>query len=84
MDLEIVILTEANYREGEIVYDIPYMWHPLLYDTPYMIQMNLLRKQKETHRLIEWNYGCQGEGIDWEGHVHTAIFKTDNQQGPTG
>ena len=25
MDLEIVILTEANYREGEIVYDIPYM-----------------------------------------------------------
>ena len=25
MDLEIVILSEANYREGEIVYDIPYM-----------------------------------------------------------
>ena len=19
----------------------------------------------------------------WDGHVHTAIFKTDNQQGPT-
>ena len=65
MDLEIVILSEANYREGEIVYDIP-----------YVIQMNLLREQKETHRLIEWNYGCQGQVIDWERHVHTAIFKT--------
>ena len=20
---------------------------------------------------------------DWDGHVHTAIFKIDNQQGPT-
>ena len=24
-----------------------------------------------------------GEGILRDGHVHTAIFKTDNQQGPT-
>ena len=28
-----------------------------------------------------------GEGIDnqgvWDGHVHTAIFKMDHQQGPT-
>ena len=35
--------------------------------------------QKKTH-------GCQG-GRDsyrlWEGHEHTAIFKMDNQQGPT-
>ena len=25
----------------------------------------------------------QGEGIVWDGHVHTAIFKMDNEQGPT-
>ena len=23
-----------------------------------------------------------GGGIDWEGHVHNAIIKIDNQQGP--
>ena len=27
-------------------------------------------------------YGCWGEGV-WGGHIHTAIFKLGNQQGPT-
>ena len=26
--------------------------------------------------------GKDSQGV-WEGHVHTAIFKMDNQQGPT-
>ena len=51
-----------------------------------MIQMNLLTKQKQNHRLGEWAYGCQ-RGRDsyglWGGQVHTAIFKMDNQQEPT-
>ena len=25
--------------------------------------MNLFTKQKETHRLRKWTYGCHGEGI---------------------
>ena len=52
--------------------------------------MDLSTKQKQIHRLIEWTYSCQGDrkgernsyGI-WDGHVHIAIFKMDNQQGPT-
>ena len=28
-----------------------------------MIQMNLLTKHKETHRLRKQTHGCQGEGI---------------------
>ena len=44
-------------REGEILYDILYMWNLKRNDT------NELTKQKETHRLREWAYGCQGEGI---------------------
>ena len=56
-----------------------------------IIEMNLLEKQKETHRLRERTYGCRGEGWGvgerdswgvWDGHVHTGIFKMDNQQGP--
>ena len=51
-----------------------------------MIQMNLLTKQKEIHRPRKQTYGCWGEGCGGrdnegfgDGHVHTAIFKMDNQ-----
>ena len=51
-----------------------------------MIQMNLVTKQG--HRLREAAYNCWGRqgsrhgcGV-WDGHVHTATFKMDNQ-GPT-
>ena len=43
-------------REREILYDIPYMWNLKRNDT------NELTKQKETHRLGEEAYGCQGMG----------------------
>jgi len=42
---------------------------------------------KRTHRLGERAYGClrrrmrgwDGSGV-WGGHVHTAVFKTDDQK----
>ena len=45
-------------------------------------------KEKQTHRLREQTCGCWGtgkrgrEGV-WDGHVHIATFKMDDQQGPT-
>ena len=55
-----------------------------------MLQINSLTKQKETHRLREWNYGCpwlKARGRDswgvWDGHVQAARFKMDNQERPT-
>ena len=48
-----VILNDIKSdREGEIMYDIPYMWN-LKSDT------NELTKQKETHKLGEQAYDCQ-------------------------
>ena len=51
--------------------------------------MNLFTKQKHTHRLENQlmaasreDGGRDSQGV-WDGHVHTAIFKMDNQQGPT-
>ena len=35
-------------REGEMSYDIPYMW--ILKKKKKMVRMNLLTKQKDTHR----------------------------------
>ena len=48
--------------------------------------MNLLTKQNQSCRLIiDCGGHEEGEGQlgVWDGHVHTAIFKMDNLQGPT-
>ena len=51
------VLSEVKSdREGEISYGIPYMWNRKINVT------NELTKQKETHRLGEEAYGCQGMG----------------------
>ena len=46
--------------------------------------------RNETLFLIEQTYSYQGTGEEkrdrlrvWDGHVHTADFKMDNQQRPT-
>ena len=51
--------------------------------------MNLFTKQKQTNRLRELTQGYQREGWGkrdsqgvWNEHIHTAIFKMENQQGP--
>ena len=50
-----------------------------------MIQ-NELTKQKETRglkRMYIWLPGERNSYGVWDGHVHTPIFKVDNQHGPT-
>ena len=46
---------------------------------------NGFTKQKETGSSLENELmvagGRNNKGV-WEGHVHTAIFKIDNKQGP--
>ena len=65
-------------REGEILYDIHYMWELL-----EIIYMNLFIKQRLTDLEKELMVagGRDSEGF-WECHVHTVIFKMDNQQAP--
>ena len=71
-------------RQREISYDIGFFFQNK------KIRMNLFTKQEQTHRLKEQTYGYQGIWLEgksrlgvWDWHVHTAIFKIDNQQGPT-
>ena len=78
MDLESVILGEVSPTEKE-------KYHMTSLICGKRNDTNELTKQKETHRLRERAYGCQGEGIVREfgmGHVHTTIFSMDHQQGP--
>ena len=70
-------------REGEILYDIPYMWNLKRNDTNELIY----KTDSQTQRTNLWLLGGGGrmgerdsQGV-WDGHVHTATFKMNNQQG---
>ena len=68
-------------RKGEILYDIPYMLNLKRIDTN-----ELIYKTGKTQRMNLWIQREKDEGKRqevWDGHVHSAIFKMDNQQGPT-
>ena len=59
MDLETVILSEVSQTEKE-KYHVTSIIYRIQKES---IQMKLLTKQKETHRLRNQTCGCQGEGI---------------------
>ena len=55
MDLEIIILNEACQTKTNM------MWYHLYVESKKMIQTNLFRKQKQTHRLRKQTYSYQRE-----------------------
>ena len=55
--IALIIIDQHSDREGEISYDITYLWNQ-----KETIQMNLFTKEKQTHRLGEQTSGCQGKG----------------------
>ena len=68
-------------REGEILYDIPYMWNLKRNDTNEITSKT--ERDSQTQRMNLWLLGWRdGWGV-WDGHVHIAVFKMDNQQEPT-
>ena len=71
-------------RKWQISYDIAYMCNLKRYKWTFMQNRN--RPTDIEKKLIVIKRGwCQGlnklGGWDW--HMHTALYKTDNQQGPT-
>ena len=68
-------------RKRQISYDIAYMQN-----LKKMIQMNFLQNRNRLtdleNKLIVTRLGGRDRLGDWDWHVHTAIFKTDNQEGP--
>jgi len=83
MDLETVILSEV--REGELSYDIPYTWKSKKkwYKWKRLTDLDTENDSQTEKKLIEGGGGGGGDSYGvWDGHVHTAIFKMGNQQGP--
>ena len=56
MNLDSVILSEVSQTEKEKYHVTPLMCGI----KKEMVQMNLITKQKEAHRLRKQTYGCQG------------------------
>ena len=84
MDLEPVIQTEVSQNEKDKYHIISLICgieknstNALTYKT---------ERDSQTLRTNLWLPGGRMRGRDswgvWDGHVHTAIFKMDNQQGP--
>ena len=74
-----IILSEVSQTEGETSHDILYMWYLKRNDA------NELKDQKKTQRLRNLIYGFWRKGTvrDFGKVMDIAMFKMDNQQGPT-
>ena len=74
-----------NYPTKSVRED-KYLMISLICGIKKMIQINLFTKQKQTHRPRKQTYGHQREKVGrrdklgaWNCHIHTALYKTDNQ-----
>ena len=65
--------------------DIPYMWNLKRNDTHELIYKT--ERDSQTQKMNLWLPGGRPGGREsqgvWDGYVHSAIYKMDNQQGPT-
>ena len=71
-------------REAETMYDIPHTepkksWHK----STYLQNRNRLRDWERKLTLPRVRRGERERQGVWGGHVHTAVLRMDNQQGPT-
>ena len=55
--------------------------YEIIYKWTYIQKRKRLQTQKINLWLPEGKDQAKRQGV-WDGHVHTAIFKMDNQQGP--
>ena len=84
MDLETVILSKVS-QTGEILYDNPYICNLKRNDKNQLIYKTEIdsQTQRMSLRLLGRRMGRRDSWGVWDGHVHTVIFKMDNQQSPT-
>ena len=86
MDLEMTIFQEVSETEKEMSCDITYMWNLKENDINeiiYKAETDLhLRKRTNLRLLGGKTLGEDTLGV-WDWQVHIAVFKIDNQQGPT-
>ena len=68
MDPENIMLSEIIQTEKDKYYVISLI----------IIQMNVYKKQKQTHRHRKQTYGCQGGKGEWEGQIRSMELTDTN------
>ena len=85
MDLEIIILSEVNQTETNIISFIEGILKKW-YKWTYLQNRNRLTDIENKTIIIKEDSGGR-DGRDklwvWNQHIHTTIYKIDNQRGPT-
>ena len=76
MDLESHAEQIKSDREGEISYNIPYRWYLKRNDTNELTCK--AEGDSQTEEMNLWLLGGRDSQGVWNGHVHTATFKVDN------
>ena len=76
MDLESVILGEVIQTERD-----KYCMTSLIVESKKKYKWTYLQN-RDTQKMNLWLLGERDSWGVWEGHVHSAVFKMDNQQGP--
>ena len=82
MDLEIVILSEISqisYGERQISYGYAYMWNlKKWYKWTYLQDRNRVIDVENKLMVTKGERESRDKLGDWDWHVHTTIYKTDN------
>ena len=85
MDLEIIILSEVNQTETNIISFIEGILKKW-YKWTYLQNRNRLTDIENKTIIIKEDSGGRDRRDKlwvWNQHIHTTIYKIDNQQGPT-
>ena len=77
MDLEIIIVSEVRQRKTSII------WYHLYVESNKNYPDELIYRTETDSEKELMSPGGRDRLRVWDWHVHTAIFKIDNQQGPT-
>ena len=77
IDLENVILSEISQTEKN-----KYLMTSLICGIQKEMNTDKTERDSQIYRTNLWSQGAQDSQEGWDAHVHTAIFKVDNQQGP--
>ena len=82
MDLEITILSGVSQTKINITWyclcvDSLKKWYKQVY-----LQNRLTDLEKELMATRGERWGMRNSWVVWDWHVHTALFKMHNQQGP--
>ena len=83
MDLEIIMLSGVSQRKTNIIWYHLYVESKIWYKWTYLQKRYRLTDIENKLMVTKGKRKGKDELRVWDQHIHSTIFKIDNQQGPT-